>query len=75
MSMKRAVSGYPKPMATNNRLSNTAQYWGGRAKEALGRLSGNRRTQYEGKLDQAKANVKDTGLDVRNAFRRRRARY
>jgi len=62
-------------MATNNRLSNTAQYWGGRAKETLGRLSGNRRTRYEGKLDQAKANVKDAGLDVRKAFRRRRARY
>ncbi|MHA7650002.1 CsbD family protein [Mycobacterium sp. ML4] len=59
-------------MATNNRLSNAARYWGGRAKESIGRLSGNRRTQYEGKLDQAKANVKDTGLDVRNAFRRRR---
>lgn len=73
--MKPPVSGYPLRMATNNRLSNTAQYWGGRAKETLGRLSGNRRTRYEGKLDQAKANVKDAGLDVRNAFRRRRARY
>lgn len=73
--MKPAVCGYPSYMATNNRLSNSAQYWGGRVKETLGRLSGNRRTQYEGKLDQAKANVKDTGLDVRNAFRRRRARY
>lgn len=75
MSMKPPVSGYPQRMATNNRLSNTAQYWGGRAKETLGRLSGNRRTRYEGKLDQAKANVKDTGLDIINAFRRRRARY
>ncbi len=73
--MKRPLSGYPTAMATNNRLSNSAKYWGGRAKETLGRLSGNRRTQYEGKLDQAKANAKDVGLDVRNAFRRRRARY
>jgi uncharacterized protein YjbJ (UPF0337 family) len=62
-------------MATNNRLSNAARYWGGRAKETVGRLSGNRRTQYEGTMDQAKANVKDAGLDVRKAFRRRRARY
>lgn len=73
--MNPPCSGYPLGMASNNRLSNTAQYWGGRAKEALGRFSGNRRTQYEGKLDQAKANAKDAGLDVRNAFRRRRARY
>jgi uncharacterized protein YjbJ (UPF0337 family) len=68
-SVKPAVSGYAQAMATNNRLSNSAQYWGGRAKETVGRLTGNRRTQYEGKLDQAKANLKDTGLRVRDAFR------
>lgn len=73
--MNAPVSGYALAMATNNRLSNTARYWGGRAKETLGRLSGNRRTQFEGTMDQAKANVKDAGLDVRKAFRRRRARY
>ncbi|OBK20641.1 hypothetical protein A5634_12245 [Mycobacterium asiaticum] len=58
-------------MATNNRLNNAVQYWGGRAKETLGKLSGNRRTQYEGKLDQARANAKDTGLRIRDTFRRR----
>lgn len=60
-----------KRMATNNRLNNKAQYWGGRAKEAIGRLTGNRRTQYEGRLDQAKANAKDAGLRIRDTFRRR----
>lgn len=65
--MKPTGSGYPLRMAANNRLNNKVQYWGGRAKEALGALTGNRRTRYEGKLDQAKANVKDTGLRVRDA--------
>jgi uncharacterized protein YjbJ (UPF0337 family) len=46
-------------MNTNNKLSNKAQYWGGRAKETVGRVTGDRRTQYEGKLDQMKAKVKD----------------
>ncbi len=45
-------------MNTTNKLSNKAQYWNGRAKETLGRATGNRRTRYEGKLDQVKAKVK-----------------
>jgi uncharacterized protein YjbJ (UPF0337 family) len=47
-------------MNTTNKLNNKAQYWGGRAKETVGRVTGNRRAQYEGKLDQVKAKVKDT---------------
>ena len=58
----------------NNRLSNTVQYWGGRAKETVGRLSGNRRTEFEGILDQTKANIKDTGVRVRDAWRQQQRR-
>ncbi|MBW0018947.1 MAG: CsbD family protein [Mycobacterium sp.] len=43
----------------NSRLRNKAQYWSGKARETVGRITGNRRTQYGGKLDQAKANLKD----------------
>ncbi len=46
-------------MNTTNKLNNKAQYWNGRAKETVGRVTGNRRTRYEGKLDQVKARVKD----------------
>lgn len=56
-------------MATN-RLSNRAQYWSGKAKETVGKITGNRRTQYEGKIDQTKANLKDTGERVKDAFRK-----
>lgn len=58
-------------MTAENRLRNKAQYWGGRAKETLGRATGNRRTQYEGRFDQLKANLKDTGERMKDGFRRR----
>jgi uncharacterized protein YjbJ (UPF0337 family) len=46
-------------MNTTNKLNNKAQYWNGKAKETAGRVTGSRRTRYEGKLDQLKAKVKD----------------
>jgi uncharacterized protein YjbJ (UPF0337 family) len=56
-------------MTAKNKLNNKAQYWSGRAKETVGRVTGNRRTQYEGKLDQVKANLKDTGERVKGTFK------
>jgi len=40
-------------------MSNDAENLKGRAKEAVGDLTGNDRMQREGKTDQASANVKD----------------
>jgi len=57
-------------MTAGNKLNNRAQYWSGRAKETLGRLTGNIRTQREGVLDQAKANAKDHRERMRDAFRK-----
>lgn len=57
-------------MTAKNKLSNKARYWGGRAKEIIGKVTGNRRTQYEGKLDQFKANLKGHRERVQDAFRR-----
>jgi uncharacterized protein YjbJ (UPF0337 family) len=59
-----------KRMTAKNKLNNKAQYWSGRAKETVGRVTGNRRTQYEGKVDQVKANLKDTGERVKGTFKR-----
>jgi hypothetical protein len=39
------------------------------SKETVGRVTGNRRTRYEGKLDQVKANLKDTGERVKGTFK------
>jgi uncharacterized protein YjbJ (UPF0337 family) len=67
-------------MTRRNKLSNKAQYWGGKARETVGRATGNRRTQYEGQRDQVAANLKDAGERVKDAFRsflpgRRRGRF
>ena len=63
-------------MTIENKLRNKAQYWGGRAKETVGRITGNRRAEYEGQRDQVKANLKDAGEKVKDAFgwRGRRSR-
>ncbi len=55
-------------MSARNKLSNKAQHWGGKAKELAGRITGNRRTEYEGKRDQVTANLKDAGEKVKDAF-------
>jgi uncharacterized protein YjbJ (UPF0337 family) len=55
-------------MTARNTLRNRVRYWGGRAKETVGMITGNRRTQREGKLDQVKANLKDHGERVKDTF-------
>jgi uncharacterized protein YjbJ (UPF0337 family) len=55
-------------MSARNKLSNKAQYWGGKAKETVGRVTGNRRTEFEGKRDQVTANLKDAGEKVKDAL-------
>jgi uncharacterized protein YjbJ (UPF0337 family) len=57
-------------MTAKNKLNNKVQYWTGRAKETVGRITGNRRTRFEGQRDQMKANLKDVGEDVKDAVRR-----
>ena len=49
-------------MTAKNKLNNKARYWSGRAKETVGRVTGNRRTQYEGKVDQVKLDLRFIGL-------------
>jgi uncharacterized protein YjbJ (UPF0337 family) len=61
-------------MSARNKLNHRAQYWSGRAKETVGRLTGNRRAQREGVLDQVKANLKDQRERMRDTFRGRGSR-
>ena len=42
----------------------------GKAKEALGRVTGDRGTENEGRTDQAKADLKKAGDKVKDAFDR-----
>lgn len=54
-------------------MNDKAQHKGeelvGKAKEGLGKVTGNERLEAEGHADQSKANVKQAGDDVKDAFR------
>ena len=41
----------------------------GQAKETIGKATGNRRLENEGKADQAKAKVRSVGEKIKDAFR------
>ena len=56
-------------MGVGDRMENTAEDLGGKAKEAAGKMTDNERLEAEGKMDQAKADMKNTVEDVKDAFR------
>ncbi len=41
----------------------------GKAKEAVGKVTGDRRTEAEGKTDQVKGDVKDAARDVKESVK------
>ena len=43
---------------------------GGKAKEAFGKATGDDSTEAEGKIDQAKASIKDAVENVKDAFKK-----
>lgn len=66
-------AGYPGIMSAKNnkgKLKNKIEDLGGRAKEAIGRATGNPDTTNRGRADQAKANLKAAGEKVKDAFRK-----
>jgi uncharacterized protein YjbJ (UPF0337 family) len=56
-------------MSANDKLSNKIDDMGGKAKEAVGNVTGDDDTRSEGKSDQAKSNLKDAGEKVKDAFK------
>jgi len=56
-------------MSTTDKIKNAIEDVEGKAKEALGRVSGDHSTEAEGKTDQAKADLKDAGEKVKDAFK------
>jgi uncharacterized protein YjbJ (UPF0337 family) len=56
-------------MSTTDKLSNKIEDAEGKAKEGLGRATGDRSTENEGKADQSKADIKDAGEKVKDAFK------
>jgi uncharacterized protein YjbJ (UPF0337 family) len=58
-----------KRMGAHDKVSNKIDDIAGKAKEGLGKASGDDETRAEGKLDQAKSSLKDAAEHVKDAFK------
>ena len=56
-------------MGVGDRMENTGEDFKGKTKEAAGKVTDNERLEAEGKMDQAKAGMKNAVEDVKDAFR------
>ncbi|OFJ54918.1 CsbD family protein [Mycolicibacterium grossiae] len=56
-------------MGIADKAQNKIDDLGGQAKEAAGSATGDKSTENEGKIDQAKANLKDAGEKIKDAFK------
>ena len=56
-------------MSATDKIKNAIEDVEGKAKEALGSLTGDKSTENEGKKDQAKSDLKDAGESVKDAFK------
>jgi uncharacterized protein YjbJ (UPF0337 family) len=57
--------------AAQNKTRNAAQKVKGQLKEAAGRVTGDERLEAEGRSDKTKANLRQAGEKVKDAFRGR----
>jgi uncharacterized protein YjbJ (UPF0337 family) len=57
-------------MSGEDKLKNKIEDVGGRAKEAVGKVTGDKDTENEGRVDQAKSSLKDAGEKVKDAFKK-----
>lgn len=58
-------------MSTSKKAKNSVDKLAGRVKENFGEITGNDRLRTEGKVDQVKARVKQTGEHLKDALRGR----
>ena len=57
-------------MGAHDKVSNKIDDVAGKAKEGLGKATGDDSTENEGKIDQAKSSLKDAGEKVKDAFKK-----
>jgi uncharacterized protein YjbJ (UPF0337 family) len=57
-------------MGAEDKARNKAEDLGGKAKEAVGRVTGDRETEDRGRADQAKSSLKDAGEKIKDAFKK-----
>lgn len=56
-------------MSGKDKIENAGEEAMGKGKEALGHVTGNEEMEAEGKGDQMKANLKQAGENVKDAFK------
>ena len=56
-------------MGLDDKIENAGEKLGGNAKEAAGKATGDERLEAEGKGDQVKADVKQAGEKIKDAFK------
>ena len=56
-------------MGAEDKASNKIDDIGGKTKKGLGKVTGDKDTENEGKVDQAKASLKDAGEKIKDAFK------
>lgn len=64
------LPGSQHAMSAEDKLKNKIEDLGGRAKEALGKATGDAQTRDEGRADQAKSALKVAGEKVKDAFKK-----
>jgi uncharacterized protein YjbJ (UPF0337 family) len=57
-------------MSGEDKANNKLEDLGGKAKEGLGKVTGDKDTENEGKADQVKSSLKDAGEKVKDAFKK-----
>jgi uncharacterized protein YjbJ (UPF0337 family) len=56
-------------MGTDDKIDNKAEELGGKAKEGVGRATGDEELQAQGEFDQTESNVKQAGEKIKDAFK------
>ncbi len=57
-------------MSNEDKIKNKIEDLGGKAKEAVGKVTGDHDTESEGRADQVKSSLKDAGEKVKDAFKK-----
>jgi uncharacterized protein YjbJ (UPF0337 family) len=68
-SAPEADKEWERKMSATDKANNKMEDLGGKAKEGIGKLTGDRDKENEGKGDQAKSSLKDAGEKVKDAFK------
>jgi uncharacterized protein YjbJ (UPF0337 family) len=58
-------------VSAEDKAKNKLDELGGKAKEAVGKVTDDKSTENEGKRDQTKSNLKDAGEKVKDAFKKK----